>query len=149
MKNSVSWDITPVVRWNWTKFRTYFLLSFSGLKNKPSKENSCLLTASCWFLASLTHESWRWRRHVPSKCWFTFNRLHGITSQKTELIIFKYLNISLSWITDALTHILLICCQQLRQCSIQWLTDSRWGIEKDVEESSRHYPGICLGWGEP
>jgi hypothetical protein len=30
--------------------------------------------------------SWRWRRHVSSKRWLTFNGLHGVISQKKDLI---------------------------------------------------------------
>jgi hypothetical protein len=44
----------------------------------------CLLLASCWFLSWLIPQPWRWRWHVPPKRWQTLNRLHSITSQKTE-----------------------------------------------------------------
>jgi hypothetical protein len=30
-------------------------------------------------------QPWRWKQHVPSKHWLTFNGLQIITSQKTEL----------------------------------------------------------------
>jgi hypothetical protein len=46
-----------------------------------SKESSF----SCLFLAWLILRPWRWRRHVPPKHRFTFNGLHGVISQKTEL----------------------------------------------------------------
>jgi hypothetical protein len=46
-----------------------------------------LLPPSCWFLAWLTLQPWRWRRHVPLKCQLTYNGLHGIISQKTEFLI--------------------------------------------------------------
>jgi flagellar biosynthesis protein FliQ len=44
-----------------------------------------LLPDSCWFLAWLIPWPWRWRRHAPLKCQLTFNGLHSIISQKTEL----------------------------------------------------------------
>jgi hypothetical protein len=40
-----------------------------------------------WFLAWLILWPWWWRWHVPPKCWLTFNGLHGVISQKTELFI--------------------------------------------------------------
>jgi hypothetical protein len=43
--------------------------------------------AACrWYLAPLIRP-WRWRRYVPPKRRLTFNRLHGVISQKTELFI--------------------------------------------------------------
>jgi hypothetical protein len=44
-----------------------------------------LLSASCWFLSWNTLAPWRWRRHVPPKRRLTFNGLHGVISQQTEL----------------------------------------------------------------
>jgi hypothetical protein len=41
------------------------------------------LPASCWFLACLFFEPLR--GHIPPKCRFTFNGLHGVMSQKIEL----------------------------------------------------------------
>jgi hypothetical protein len=40
------------------------------------------LGALRWFLAWLILRSWGWRRHVVPKHRLTFNRLHGVTSQK-------------------------------------------------------------------
>jgi hypothetical protein len=40
---------------------------------------------------------WRWRQHVPLKRWLTFNGLHSIISQKTEL--FRNYNAS-TWLLD-------------------------------------------------
>jgi hypothetical protein len=45
-----------------------------------------LLPASCWFLALLILRSWRWKRRIPQKHRLTFNELHSIICQKTELI---------------------------------------------------------------
>jgi hypothetical protein len=39
------------------------------------------------FLIWLILQTWRWREHVPPKRWLTFNGLHGVTYQKTELFI--------------------------------------------------------------
>jgi hypothetical protein len=46
-----------------------------------------LLPALCWFLAWLILQPWRWKQHVPQKHWLSFNGIHGIISQKTELFI--------------------------------------------------------------
>jgi hypothetical protein len=47
----------------------------------------CLLPASHWFLAWLALRPWRWRWHVLLKCRLTFDGLHSIILQKTELLI--------------------------------------------------------------
>jgi hypothetical protein len=65
MKSSIFWDITPC---------TALLLPAPAWQ---------------WFLAWLNLRPWRWRRHVPRKRWLTFNGLHGVISQKTELYIRK------------------------------------------------------------
>jgi hypothetical protein len=46
----------------------------------------CLLLDSCWFLAWLTLQPWRWRRYVPLKHWLTFTGLYDVISQKTALV---------------------------------------------------------------
>jgi hypothetical protein len=50
------------------------------------KSNTCLLLASCWFLAWFILQPWRWRRHVPPKLRLTFNGLQGVVFQKIELL---------------------------------------------------------------
>jgi hypothetical protein len=47
------------------------------------EDRLCLLHASCWFLSWLTFWPWRWRQYIPLKRWWTYTRVHGITSQKT------------------------------------------------------------------
>lgn len=42
--------------------------------------------ASYWFLAWYILWAWRWMRHVPLICQFTFNILHAVMSQKTEYL---------------------------------------------------------------
>jgi hypothetical protein len=61
----------------------------------PLKVNRCckwtrsrpqsFLPTSCWFLAWLTLQLLRWSRHIPLIWQLPFNRLHSITSPKTEL----------------------------------------------------------------
>jgi hypothetical protein len=59
----------------------------SRSKNKPTtKPELCLVPVSRWFLACLMLLLWRWRRYVPPKCRLTFNGLHGVMFQKTELL---------------------------------------------------------------
>jgi hypothetical protein len=56
----------------------------SGMKSKL-----CLLPASCWFLAWITLQPWRWRRHVPPNPPLTSSELHGTTSQMIEFSLVK------------------------------------------------------------
>jgi hypothetical protein len=69
----------------WHRARHFSPLWF--LLSEEKDQTACLVPASCWFFAWCTLQPWRWRWHVPLKCWLTFNRLHGIISQKTELFI--------------------------------------------------------------
>jgi hypothetical protein len=39
------------------------------------------------FLLRLLIDSWRWRLHVPLKCWLGFSVLHGVISQKIVLFL--------------------------------------------------------------
>jgi hypothetical protein len=42
---------------------------------------------ACWFLSCNTRiQSWRWRWYIPPKLWLTLRELHGVSSQKKELI---------------------------------------------------------------
>jgi hypothetical protein len=77
LKSSVFWDITPSSS---LKVSWHFRAS-----NKHG-----LVPASRSFLASLALQPWRWRWHVSPKCWLTFNRLHGITSQNL-IVAFQFL----------------------------------------------------------
>jgi hypothetical protein len=52
----------------------------SRLKGKPSKKPAW--SRLCLLLASLTSQSWRWRRHVSPKLRLTFNGLHGVISRR-------------------------------------------------------------------
>jgi hypothetical protein len=42
---------------------------------------------SCWYIAWLSLQPWRWWQYIPSKRRLTFNGLHGIISQKIVLFI--------------------------------------------------------------
>jgi hypothetical protein len=86
LKSSIFWGIMPCSPLKVHHFRACRLHLHGWRVSKPSKK-LCLLPASCWFLAWLTFQPWRWRQHVPLKCWLTFNELHSIISQKTELFI--------------------------------------------------------------
>jgi hypothetical protein len=57
----------------------------SESKNKLNKKPAWKQVAS---RAKLIFRPWRCRRHVPPKHQLTFNRLHGVISQKVELFIF-------------------------------------------------------------
>jgi hypothetical protein len=71
MKSSVFWDITPC--------------------SPLSVNRRWLLSASRCFIAWLIRRPWRWRQHVPSKRWLTFNGLHGVISQMIELFLLSLL----------------------------------------------------------
>jgi hypothetical protein len=57
--------------------------------NKPSKKavKSRWQAALTGFLSGLFLDHERWRRHVPTKHQLTFDRLHGVIAQKTELFL--------------------------------------------------------------
>jgi hypothetical protein len=46
----------------------------------------CLLPKSCSFLAWLTFQPWRWRRHFTPKRRSTFNGLHGIIRSRGSVV---------------------------------------------------------------
>jgi hypothetical protein len=48
------------------------------------------IPSSCWFLALLTLQPWRWK-HVPPKRRLTSNGLHCAISQKIESILYLFL----------------------------------------------------------
>jgi hypothetical protein len=66
---------------------SYIREEFCLLRYKPYLQS--LLPALCSFLVLLTPRPWRWRRYVPSKRWLTFTGLHGVISQKVELLRIK------------------------------------------------------------
>jgi hypothetical protein len=72
MKSSVIWD---VMLYNPLKVSWHFRGTY------------CLHLTSLWFLAWLIFRSWGSRLYVPPKRQLTFNGLHGIISQKIELLV--------------------------------------------------------------
>jgi hypothetical protein len=67
-------------------FRKVFLF-WDSTPCSPLKVGTLLVTLSAWFLARLIRRQWRWKRRIYPKHRLTFNILHGVTSQKTELFI--------------------------------------------------------------
>jgi hypothetical protein len=46
----------------------------------------CFLPVSCSFLAWVTFQTWRWRRHVPSNHLLTCNGLHGVITRNIKIL---------------------------------------------------------------
>jgi hypothetical protein len=86
MKSSVFWDIMPC---NPLEVNGHFggTCHLHLQSWRVRQAGFCLLPASCWFLAWITLQPWRRKRHVRPKRRSTFNVLHGVISQKTELFI--------------------------------------------------------------
>jgi hypothetical protein len=55
----------------------------------------CLLPASCWFLAWVTLQPWKWRWNFAPKRRFVFNGLQGVTFQKIQMLRIYLLNIQM------------------------------------------------------
>jgi hypothetical protein len=74
LKTSIFWDIKPCSLLKVSQcFGGTCHLHVQG--QRINQAELWLLPPSCWFLACLTLQPWRWRRHVPLKCQLTFNRL--------------------------------------------------------------------------
>jgi hypothetical protein len=56
---------------------------YEGMRKQQGEP--LLLPASRLFLALLTLQPCRWKRHVPAICRLIFNGLYGVISHKTEL----------------------------------------------------------------
>jgi hypothetical protein len=69
MKSCVFWSITPCspLKVNW-------------------QAELWLLPAPSWFLAWFILRPWTWRRYVPPKIQLALTGLHGVISQKSEVI---------------------------------------------------------------
>jgi hypothetical protein len=90
-----------------------------------------------FFLAWLTLQLWRWKRHIRQKCLLTFNRLHGTISQKIKLITTAVITSESkqSWINSSfamlITNGLWIHLTQIRVKNVTALLelscDTRWG----------------------
>jgi hypothetical protein len=95
MKSSIFWDITPHRIWGSHRsgYKEFYLLGYNTVQHIESQSTStklCLPLASSWFLAWLIFLTWRRRRNVPPKRWMSFNGLHDVISQKTELFRILY-----------------------------------------------------------
>jgi hypothetical protein len=77
MKSSSFWDITVCspLKVNQQRF-----------KETCRKQAACHLLL-CWFLTRLILRPWKMKVYVPPKRRSTFNRLHGVISQKIILFI--------------------------------------------------------------
>jgi hypothetical protein len=79
---SLSSGICHIVHWNSTNVSEKHVASTFTIDEYPTPQ-TCLLPASCWFLAWFILQPWRWSWHVPPNSWLTFNRLQSVISQKT------------------------------------------------------------------
>jgi hypothetical protein len=93
MKITIFWDITERSPLNVNRrFRGTYCLHHQGRRisrarsQSESRYWSVYHMLSRWFLARLILRPWRWRRYVPTNRRLTFNRLHGIMSQKMVLL---------------------------------------------------------------
>jgi hypothetical protein len=85
LKNSVFWDITSSSDFN---LNWYFRgVCYLHLQGQRISQRSACHKLSCWFLAWLILQHWRWRHCALLKHQLSFNRLHGLISQKTELFL--------------------------------------------------------------
>jgi hypothetical protein len=82
MKSPVFCDITLCSLLKINMFQRNMSPPSSGLKINYLLSRKQVV-ASCWFVAWLILQPWRWRCHVPPKCWLIFNILHG--EKKIEL----------------------------------------------------------------
>jgi hypothetical protein len=74
-----------------------------------------LLLPSYWCLAWLILRPWRWSQHVSPKRRLTFNRLHGVISQKMEFFIITAVRTSnftliFELLTENLIFVVLVGC---------------------------------------
>jgi hypothetical protein len=74
LKSSIYWDIKPCS-------------PFKVNQETRMKRVASSLHASCCLLAWLILLQWKWRQHVLPKRLWTFDRLHGLMSQKLEPFI--------------------------------------------------------------
>jgi hypothetical protein len=82
--------VHSVLRVSQRELNCYLLFSSCFLHNPKFRQAGCsaCYLRSQWFLAWLILRPRRWRRHVPPKHHLTFNELHDVKSQTTELFTF-------------------------------------------------------------
>jgi hypothetical protein len=59
---------------------------------------------------------WRWRRYVPPKLWVTLNGLHGVISQKTELLL--HTSLWIFWFLPFYKMTYYCCLSNVLQCNL-------------------------------
>jgi hypothetical protein len=95
MKSSVFWDMAScsLLKVNQRLGETCRLhlqgWRISRVGNQQEGSSACHLP-SWWYHARLILQPWIWRWHAPLKWQLTFNGLHGVISQKTELILLPW-----------------------------------------------------------
>jgi hypothetical protein len=76
LKSSVFWDI--MLRSPLKVNRCFGGTCRLHLQGRRICQARRLRLLSCSLLAWLILQLWRWRKHVPLKCWLTFNRLRDV-----------------------------------------------------------------------
>jgi hypothetical protein len=88
IKSSIFRVIIPCIplKVKWHFGGTYYL-NLQGRRVSQARNQK---EGGSMFLAWLSLRSWRWKRHVPPKRQLTFTGLHGVTFQKTYLVIGRH-----------------------------------------------------------
>jgi hypothetical protein len=89
-KSSVLWGIlwcSPLKVSQCFRGTCHFHLQGWRKAKQETGMNQAVSRASPWFLVWLTLRPWRWKWRVSVKCQLTFNGLHHIISQNTEIFI--------------------------------------------------------------
>jgi hypothetical protein len=68
-----------------------------------------LLAALWFFLAWPFLWPWKWKSHIPPKCLLTFSELHGIISQKIELLMLLITTVVRTSNPTKLERVLCLC----------------------------------------
>jgi hypothetical protein len=87
MKSTIFWDTTPYSSWKLADVSEEYIASIFKVEEWAKQETGMKLCSLSDSHSSLIQRSWRWRRHVPSKRLLIFNGLHGVVSQKTEILL--------------------------------------------------------------
>jgi hypothetical protein len=83
----ISCDITLKVNRHFGGTRRHHLHGRRIRQARNQRETGSKL---CWFLAGLPLQTRRWTRRVAPKGHLTFNGLHTVISQRTELLVFVF-----------------------------------------------------------
>jgi hypothetical protein len=126
MKNAAFWDVALCRSYMNRRFRGTYRLHLQGRKIHEWGTSSHLLMLVPRLQMFL---SWRWRRYVPPKRWFTQD-LHGTTSRKTAFFKKNQLLSSLS------NH--KICKYLMVTAIVSSFCHSKWKNLKSDNENSFH-----------